>query len=98
MLEKITITDSKLAETKKIVGRKPAKLSAIQVFKNKTANLKKSIQTEIETTKNVVETPNVETQKMAETKPVENKESVATQNVMPNKRNKISKCHTVYFH
>ena len=84
MLEKITITDSKLAETKKIVGRKPAKLSAIQVFKNKTANLKKSIQTEIETTKNVVETPNVETQKMAETKPVENKESVATQNVMPN--------------
>lgn len=84
MLEKITITDSKLAETKKIVGRKPAKLSAIQVFKNKTANLKKSIQNEIETKKNVVETPDVETQKMPETKPSENKEAVTTQHVIPN--------------
>ena len=83
MLEKITITDSKLAETKKIVGRKPAKLSAIQVFKNKTANLKKSIQNKIETKKNVVEIPDVETQKMPETKPLENKE-VTTQHVIPN--------------
>lgn len=43
MLEKITVTNEKNEETKKLVGRKPAKLSAIQIFRTKAEAMKKSV-------------------------------------------------------
>lgn len=43
MLEKITVTNEKNEETKKLIGRKPAKLSAIQIFRTKAGAMKKSV-------------------------------------------------------
>ncbi len=56
MLEKITVTDGKIDETKKIIGRKPAKLSAIDVFRAKTQAIKPKAKPE-EKAPTAVETP-----------------------------------------
>lgn len=77
MLDKITVTDGKLDENKKIVGRKPAKLSAIQTFKTKASNLRQSIKN-----KNVSETPTPVAPEI--TKPVETKSEPTTQPVASN--------------
>ena len=78
MLDKITVTDGKLDENKKIVGRKPAKLSAIQTFKNKASNLKQSIKSaNVETPTPVAPAPEIE-------KPVETKSEPTTQPVASN--------------
>ena len=83
MLEKITITDSKLAETKKIVGRKPAKLSAIQTFKTKASNLKQSIKSaNVETPTPVAPAPEIE--KPVETKSEPTNKPVAANNTALN--------------
>ncbi len=78
MLDKITVTDGKLDEVKKIVGRKPAKLSAIQTFKTKTSNLKQSVKNaNVETPTPVAPAPEIE-------KPVETKSEPTTQPVAAN--------------
>ena len=78
MLDKITVTDGKLDENKKIVGRKPAKLSAIQTFKTKASNLKQSIKSaNVETPTPVAPAPEIE-------KPVETKSEPTTQPVASN--------------
>lgn len=78
MLDKITVTDGKLDENKKIVGRKPAKLSAIQTFKTKASNLKQSIKSaNIETPTPVAQAPEI-------AKPVETKSEPTTQPFVAN--------------
>ena len=78
MLDKITVTDGKLDENKKIVGRKPAKLSAIQTFKTKASNLKQSVKNaNVETPTPVAPAPEIE-------KPVETKSEPTTQPVAAN--------------
>ena len=79
MLDKITVTDGKLDEVKKIVGRKPAKLSAIQTFKTKASNLKQSIKSA-----NVSETPTPVATAPEIAKPVETKSDPTTQAVTSN--------------
>lgn len=78
MLDKITVTDGKLDENKKIVGRKPAKLSAIQTFKTKASNLKQSIKSAN------VETPTPVAQAPETPKPVETKSEPTTQPFVAN--------------
>lgn len=83
MLDKITVTDGKLDENKKIVGRKPAKLSAIQTFKTKASNLKQSIKSaNVETPTPVAQAP--ETTKAVETKSEPTNKPVAANNTTPN--------------
>ena len=83
MLDKITVTDGKLDENKKIVGRKPAKLSAIQTFKTKASNLKQSIKSaNVETPTPVAQAP--ETPKAVETKSEPTTQPVAANNTIPN--------------
>lgn len=83
MLDKITVTDGKLDENKKIVGRKPAKLSAIQTFKNKASNLKQSIKSaNVETPTPVAPAP--ETPKPVETKSEPTTQPVASNNTALN--------------
>lgn len=78
MLDKITVTDGKLDENKKIVGRKPAKLSAIQTFKTKASNLKQSIKSaNVETPTPVAPAPEMP-------KPVETKSEPTTQPFVAN--------------
>ena len=83
MLDKITVTDGKLDENKKIVGRKPAKLSAIQTFKTKASNLKQSIKSaNVETPTPVAPAP--EMPKPVETKSEPTTQPVASNNTAPN--------------
>ena len=83
MLDKITVTDGKLDENKKIVGRKPAKLSAIQTFKTKASNLKQSIKSaNVETPTPVAPAP--ETPKPVETKSEPTTQPVASNNTALN--------------
>ena len=83
MLDKITVTDGKLDENKKIVGRKPAKLSAIQTFKTKASNLKQSIKSaNVETPTPVAPAPEIA--KPVETKSEPTTEPVAANNTTPN--------------
>lgn len=83
MLDKITVTDGKLDENKKIVGRKPAKLSAIQTFKTKASNLKQSIKSaNVETPTPVAQAP--ETPKPVETKSEPTNKPVAANDTTPN--------------
>lgn len=79
MLDKITVTDGKLDENKKIVGRKPAKLSAIQTFKTKASNLRQSIKSA-----NVSEAPTPVAPAPEMPKPVETKSEPTTQPVTSN--------------
>ena len=82
MLDKITVTDGKLDEVKKIVGRKPAKLSAIQTFKTKTSNLKQSVKNaNVETPTPVAPAPEIE--KPVETKSEPTNKPVAANNTAP---------------
>ena len=82
MLDKITVTDGKLDENKKIVGRKPAKLSAIQTFKTKTSNLKQSVKNaNVETPTPVAPAPEIE--KPVETKSEPTNKPVAANNTAP---------------
>ena len=73
MLENITVTNEKNEETKKLVGRKPAKLSAIQIFRTKAEAMKKS----------VVNTKQTET-KIPEAKEETEKPVIASDIVFPN--------------
>ena len=73
MLENITVTNEKNEETKKLVGRKPAKLSAIQIFRTKAEAMKKS----------VVNTKQTET-KIPEAKEETEKPVVVSDIVFPN--------------
>lgn len=83
MLDKITVTDGKLDENKKIVGRKPAKLSAIQTFKTKASNLKQSIKSaNVETPTPVAPAPEIE--KPVETKSEPTNKPVAANNTALN--------------
>ena len=82
MLDKITVPDGKLDENKKIVGRKPAKLSAIQTFKTKTSNLKQSVKNaNVETPTPVAPAPEIE--KPVETKSEPTNKPVAANNTAP---------------